>query len=130
MISLFKNQIAQTVMIKQIMHIQKQTNNAGDFRCTMSTDFVIPRGLVILYRCSLTTLAEDKPYRENLLIRNCCNHKENCTLFRLYLTIAAGISSSSFVRISTRQLAVSSLFKGISSTLNFHESIGRGGSSR
>ena len=35
------------------------------------------------------------------------------------LTIAAGISSSSFVRVSTRQLAVGSLSKGISSTLNF-----------
>ena len=38
------------------------------------------------------------------------------------LSIAAGISSSSFVRVSTRQLAVTSLSKGISSTLNFHES--------
>ena len=43
------------------------------------------------------------------------------------LTIAAGISSSSFVRVSTRQLAVSSLSKGISSTLNFHESNGTDG---
>ena len=40
------------------------------------------------------------------------------------LTIAAWISSSSFVRVSTRQLTVSFLSKGISSTLNFHESIG------
>ena len=40
------------------------------------------------------------------------------------LSIAAGISSSSFVRVSTRQSAVHSLSKGISSTLNFHESIG------
>ena len=44
-----------------------------------------------------------------------------------YLTIAAGISSSSFVRVSTRQLAVSSLSKGILSSLNFHESIGTDG---
>ena len=48
-------------------------------------------------------------------------------LFRPYLIIAARISSSSFVRVSTRQLAVSSLSKGISSTLNFHESIGTDG---
>ena len=41
--------------------------------------------------------------------------------------IAAGISSSSFERVSTRQLAVSSLSEGISSTLNFHKSIGTDG---
>ena len=83
--------------------------------------FVIPRGLSTLYRCSLTTVAQDKPYHEKPLIRDCFNHKGSCTLFRPYLTIAAGISSSSFVRVSTRQLAVSSLSKGISSTLIFHE---------
>ena len=69
------------------------------------------------------TIAQDKLYHEKLLIRDCCNHKGSCTLFRPYLTIAAGISSSSFERVSTRQLAMSSLSKGISSTLNFHESI-------
>ena len=71
-------------------------------------------------------MAQDKPYHEKPLIRDCCNHKGSCTLFRPYLTIAARISSSSFVRVSTRQLAASSLSKGISSTLNFHESIGTG----
>ena len=89
--------------------------------------FVIPRGLSTLYRCSLTTVAQDKPYHEKPFIRDCFNHKGSCTLFRPYLTIAAGISSSSFVRVSTRQLAVSSLSKGISSTLNFHERIGTDG---
>ena len=88
---------------------------------------VIPRRLSTLHRCSLTTVAEDKSYNEKLLIRDCRNHKGSCTLFWPYLTIAAGISSSSFVRVSTRQLAVSSLSKGISSTLNFHESIGTDG---
>ena len=83
--------------------------------------------LSTLYRCSLTTMAQDKPYHEKSLIRDCFNHKGSCTLFRPYLTIAAGISSSSFVRLSTRQLAVSSLSKGISSALNFHESIGTDG---
>ena len=87
---------------------------------------VIPRGLSTLTRCSLTTMAQDKPYHEKPLIRDCCNHKGSCTLFRPYLTIAARISSS-FVRVSTRQLAGKSLSKGISSTLNFHESISTDG---
>ena len=40
------------------------------------------------------------------LIKACCNnHKESCTLFRPYLTIAAAINTSSFVRVSTRQLS-------------------------
>ena len=85
--------------------------------------FVIPLGLSTLYRCSLTTVAQDKPYHEKPLIRDCFNQKGSCTLFRPYLTIAAGISSSSFVRVSTRKLAVSPFSKGISSTLNFHERI-------
>ena len=89
--------------------------------------FVIPRGLSTLYRCSLTTVAQDKPNHEKSLIRDCFNHKGSCTLFRPYLNVESGISSSSFVRVSTRQLAVSSLSKGIPSTLNFHESIGTDG---
>ena len=60
-------------------------------------------------------------------IRDCFNYKGSCTLFRPFLTIAARISSSSFVWVSTRQSAVSSLSKGISSTLNFHESTGTDG---
>ena len=52
-------------------------------------------------------------------------HKASCTLVNPYSTIAEGISSSSFVQVSMRQLAASSLSKGnIVSTLNFHESIG------
>ena len=83
--------------------------------------------LSTLHTCSLTTLAHDKPYHKKPLIRDCCNHKRSCTVFRPYQTIAAGISSSSFVRVSTRQLAASSLSKGISSTPNFQESNGTGG---
>ena len=64
---------------------------------------VILHGLSTLYRCSLTTMTQDKPYHEKPLNRDCCNHKGSCTLFKPYLTIAAGISSSSFVRVSTRQ---------------------------
>ena len=67
------------------------------------------------------------PCYEKPLIRDCCNRKGSCTQFLSYLTIAAGISSSSFVWVSTKQLAVSSLSKGISSTLKFHESIGTDG---
>ena len=48
--------------------------------------FVIPRGLSTLYRCSLTTVAQDKPYHEKPFIRDCFNHKGSCTLFRPYLT--------------------------------------------
>ena len=84
----------------------------------MPPAFVIPRGLSTLYRCLLTTVAQDKPYHEKPLIRDCFNHKGSCTQYIPYLTIADGISSSSFVRVSTRQLAVSSLSKGISSTLS------------
>ena len=81
-------------------------------------DFVIPRSLSTLYRCSLTTMAQDKPFHKmyTILNRDYCNHNP-------YLIIAAGISSLSFVRASMRQLAVSSLSKGISRTLNFHENI-------
>ena len=75
-----------------------------------------------LYNISFTTTWIEKP-----LIRECCNHKGSCTLFIPYLSTAAGISSSIFVRISVRQLTVSSLSKGIASTLNFHESIGSDG---
>ena len=84
-----------------------EKENAGDFKCT-TPDFVIPHGLNTLYRYSLTTMAQDKPYHEKPLLRDCCNHKGSCTLFRSYLTIAARISSSSFVQVSTRQLTVSS----------------------
>ena len=90
----------------------------------MPPAFVIPRGLSTLYRCLLITEAQDKPYHEKPLHRDCCNHKGSCTLFRPYLTIATGINFSSFVQVPTRQLAVSSLSRGISNTLNFHESIG------
>ena len=82
--------------------------------CAMPPDFVVP----------LTIMAQDEAYHEKPFTRDCCNHKGSCTLFRPYLTIAAGISSSNFIWVSTRQLAVSSLSKGISSTLNFNESIG------
>ena len=85
--------------------------------------FVLPCGPSTLYRCSLTTLAQDKPYHKKPLIRDSFNLKVSCrpTLFRPYPSTAAGITSSSFVRVSTRQLTVSFLSKRISSTLNFHE---------
>ena len=88
---------------------------------------VILRSLCTLYKCLLTTLAQDIPLHEIPLIRDCCNHKGSSTQVSPYLTIAAGISSSSFVRVSMKQLAVSSLSKGISSTPNFHKSIGTDG---
>ena len=117
--------ITENITWMEHTHTHTKKKTAGDFKCIMPPCFVIPRGLSTLYRCSLTTVAQDKPYHEKPLIRDC--FKGRCTLFRPYSTIAAGISSSSFVRVSTRQLAVSSLSKGISSTLNFHESIGTDG---
>ena len=53
--------------------------------------------------------------------------KWNCSLLSPHLAIADGISSSNFMRVSTGQLAVSSLPEGVSSTLNFHKSIGTDG---
>ena len=89
-------------------------------------DFVIPHGLSTLYRCSLATIymAQDIPFHEIQFNRNCCNCKGRCALVSPYSTIAAGIRSSNFVRVSTRQLAVSSLSKLILCTLIFYESIG------
>ena len=100
---------------------KKQKQKTQVILSALRPRLVIPRGLSTLYICSLTTMAQDKPYHEKPLIRDCCNHKGGggCTLFRPYITIASGISSSSFIRVSTKQLAVSSLSKGISSTLNF-----------
>ena len=86
-------------------------------------DFVIPCGLGTLYKCSLATVAQDKPYHEKPTGTAATTRGAVPCLFRPYLTTATGISSSSFVQVSTRQLAVSFLSKGISSTLNFHESI-------
>ena len=71
-------------------------------------DLVILHGLSTLYRCSLTTLAQDITFHEIPLNRDWCHLMRSCTLVRPYLTMAAGISSTSFVQVSTRQLAVSS----------------------
>ena len=104
---------------------QKQKTHTCDFLNALCfPEFVIPRSLSTLYRCSLTKMAQGIPFHEIPLIRNCCNHMGNCTLVGSYLTIAARISSWSFIQVSTRQLAVSSLSKGISSIHNFHKSIG------
>ena len=70
----------------------------------------------------MTNMAQDIPFHEIPLIRDCCNHQGSCTLVNPYLIIAAVISSSNFIQVSTRQLAVSSLSKGISRTLNSHNS--------
>ena len=69
---------------------------------------------------------QDKP-NEETIIRDCCKFKGSCTLFRPYMNITTRISSLSFVRVSTRQLAASSLSKGNSSTLHFHKNIGNDG---
>ena len=56
-------------------------------------DILIPHGLSTLYRCSLTTMAQDIPFLEIPLIGDCCNS----TLVSPYLTIRAWISCFSFV---------------------------------
>ena len=68
----------------------------------------IPRSLSTLYRCSLTTMAQNKTFFEIPLLRDCCNHKGSCTLVHI---LPSQLGSAP--RVSTRQLAVSSLFKGI-----------------
>ena len=57
----------------------------------------------------------------NHLIRDCSNHKGSWYPIQ---TIINHCSSSSFLRVSTRHLAISSVSKRIPSTLNFHKSIG------
>ena len=64
----------------QIKKLKKKKKKTQVIRSALCPDFVIPRGLSTLYRCSLTTLAQDKPYHEIPLIRDCCNHKGSCTL--------------------------------------------------
>ena len=63
---------------------QNKKEKTGDFKCIMPPNLIIPRGLSTFYRCSLTTLSQDKG---------------SCTLFRPYLNTAAGKSSWSFVRV-------------------------------
>ena len=75
-----------------------------------------------LHRCQLTTMDQDIPFHKIPLIRDWRNCMKSCILVNLYLTITARISSSSWV--SRRQIAVSFLSKGISSTVSFHKSIG------
>ena len=67
------------------------------FKWHYAPDFVIPCGLSTLYRCSLTTVTQDKSYHEKPLIMDYCNHKESCTLVSPYSTITASISSVSFI---------------------------------
>ena len=64
----------------------------GDFEPCLP-NFVNPRNLSTLYRCSLTTMAQDiLSFHEIPLIRDCCNHKGSCTLVSPFLNITAGIS--------------------------------------
>ena len=61
-------------------------------------------------------------YQLNQHTGTAANQKVCCTLINSHNTIASRISYQSFIQISTKQLIVSSLAKGISSTLNFHKS--------
>ena len=86
---------------------------------------VIPRGFDTLYRCSLTTVAQDKPYHPWKTIKQGLLQPQG----ELYPipTIFNHRSQDQLLEFCTRQLAVSSLSKGISSTLNFQKSIGTDG---
>ena len=103
---------------------KKKKKNAGDFKCTMSpacnstqphhtlqmfADHCGPRQTIPWETTNQGLL---QPQGDLYPIQTIFNHP------------SWGNSSSSFVPVSTRQLAASSLSKGISSTLNFHESIG------
>ena len=114
------------VTFKTIYGLGEKKNVDCDFKCTLPPDFVVPCGLSTLYRCSLTTLPKTKPCHEIPLIRDCFNTRGAACIQTIF-TIAAGSSSLSFVQVCTRQLTVSSLSKGILSTLNFHKSNGTDG---
>ena len=113
-------------MLYYLTLLKKKKKKQVIFKCTASPDFVIPCNHKTHYRCSLTTVAQDKPYHKKpfsgtatTIIRKVVPYSDHIH----YSTIIASISFSSFLRVSTRQFAVSSLSKGISSILNFHESI-------
>ena len=78
--------------------------NAGDFKYTMPSDFVIPEGLCILYRCPLTTMAQDKTIPWENINQGLLQPQGELYPIQTILTIAARVSSSSFVRVCTRQL--------------------------
>ena len=56
--------------------------------------------------------------------RTALNENEHGTPISSHNTIAARLTSPSLIRVYTRQLTVNALSRRISSTLNFHESIG------
>ena len=89
----------------------------------------IPHGLSTLYRCLLTTVAQSKPYHEKPFDQGLLQPQGALYPIQTIINHSSRTSSSSFIRISTRQLAVSSLSKGILSTLNFTRALdltGRG----
>lgn len=61
---------------------ERRKENHADNLCGLSfPDFVIiPHGHSKLYKCPLTTMAQDISFHEISLNRNCCNHKGTCTL--------------------------------------------------
>ena len=97
--------------------------NAGDFKCTtpLTCNSTRPQH-------TLQVFADHYGPRQTIpwetINQGLLQPQGELYPIQTILTIAAGISSLSFVRVSTRQLAVSSLSKGISSTLNFHKSNG------
>ena len=79
----------------------------------------IPHGLSTLYRCSLTTVAQSKPFHEKPFYQGLLQPQRALNPIQTIITIAAGISSSSFEGVSTRQLEVSSLSKEFQAHLIF-----------
>ena len=65
-------------------------------------------------------MAQDIPFHEIPLSKDCCNHKGSCTPVSPYWTIASRINSSSFIRVCTRHLAASFSSKRIHTHTHTH----------
>ena len=72
-------------------------------------------------------MAQDMPFYETPLSRDCYNHKRTCTLVSPYITIKTGISSSSFVWVSTRQFSSELHVQGNFKHTQFSQDIGTDG---
>ena len=103
------------------MHILKHIpkKNAGNFKCTTSLALLFHVASAHFTGVPWPLWPKVNHTMRNHLIRDCCNHKG--MLYPIQTII--NHPSRDQLRVSTRQLAVSSLSKGISSTLNFHLSM-------
>ena len=110
-------------ILRQHYIIKKRKKTHGILSALLP-NFVIPRSFSTLYKCSLTTVAQHKPYHEILLIRDCYKHKGSWTVpySDQFQPSQLGLAPQVSTRY-TERVALSYLSKAISSTLNFRESI-------